>query len=49
MLAGFIVSLNVTVTLAMSATPVALAAGDVELTVGGVVSTGVVSNTTSTQ
>ena len=49
MLARFIVSLNVTVTLALTATSVAFAAGDAAVTVGGVMSTGVVSNTTSTQ
>ena len=49
--AGSIASLKVAVTLAVTATPVAPAAGVVPVTVGGVVSPApaVVSNTTSTQ
>ena len=49
-MAGSTASLNTALTVVVVATPVAPAAGDVEVTVGGVVSGGgVVENTTSTQ
>ena len=48
-LLGVITSLNVAVTLALVATPVAALAGAVVVTVGGVVSVAVVVKTTSTQ
>jgi hypothetical protein len=48
-LVGSITSLNVAVTLAVAATPVAPLAGATVVTVGGVVSVEVVVKTTSTQ